>query len=160
MNWRSHSLVLSHQYVGSNSHLFFKTMTCHAVVPFFWYISYSLVYPCGASLPAGPITMATHIIPKCCCDRTVSGSCGRNLWNRVSTHTPSQAIGCCPKVCTLGGTTLKDRKGDLLIEAERHIYASVNWPSLVQIMACRLVATSHYLNQYGNILNQSLMKNL
>ena len=44
----------------------------------------------------------------------------------------------------------------LLIEAAWRIYASVNYPSLVQIMACRLAAPSDYQNQCWNNVNRTL----
>ena len=39
-------------------------------------------------------------------------------------------------------------------------YVSVILPSLVQIMACRLLGARHYLNQYWNIVNWTLRNKL
>ena len=48
---------------------------------------------------------------------------------------------------------LQSAENAYLIETEWCIYASVNLLSLVEIMACRLVGASHYLNQWWNIVN-------
>ena len=41
-----------------------------------------------------------------------------------------------------------------------YLYASVNYPSLVQIMACAWTAPSHYLNQYWNVADCTLRNKL
>ena len=48
----------------------------------------------------------------------------------------------------------------ILTEAELRIYASVNLPSLVQIITCPSSAPSHYLKQCWNIVNPKLRNKL